>query len=178
MNFIFVQDGAWYSFPFWISATGIVLGLKLTTVDFEVLCGHSSLAAAGHKQLFSWLTHPPLRIFALGIFGASWTSFLFKDTRSNAPARFGASYGSGVWFGSVLIHVVMWASCISIFIYLFIYILLFNPLNAELNFICYLLALLGAHHFFNVSRIRVKSLTLRLLMSYIYIYIYIWSTYS
>ena len=31
----------------------------------------------------------------------------------------------------------------------------FNPLNAELNPICYLLALL-AHHFLHVSRIRVK----------------------
>ena len=38
-----------------------------------------------------------------------------------------------------------------------------NPLNPELNPICYLLALL-AHHFLHVSRIRVKSLTLRLLM--------------
>ena len=44
----------------------------------------------------------------------------------------------------------------------------FNPLNAELNPICYLLALLGAHHFLHVSRIKVKSLTLRLLMSIIY----------
>ena len=43
----------------------------------------------------------------------------------------------------------------------------FNPLNPELNPICYLLALL-AHHFLHVSRIGVKSLTLRLLMSYIY----------
>ena len=43
----------------------------------------------------------------------------------------------------------------------------FNPLNAELNPISYMLALL-AHHFLHVSRIRVKSLTLRLLMSYIY----------
>ena len=51
-----------------------------------------------------------------------------------------------------------------------------NPLNAELNPICYLLALLGAHHFLHVSRIRVKSLTLRLLMSYVYIYIYIYGT--
>jgi len=33
-----------------------------------------------------------------------------------------------------------------------------NPLNAELNPICYLLALLGAHHFLHVSRIRVKVL--------------------
>jgi hypothetical protein len=47
----------------------------------------------------------------------------------------------------------------------------FNALSPELNPICYLLALL-AHHFLNVSRIRVKSLTLRLLMSYIYIYIH------
>ena len=48
----------------------------------------------------------------------------------------------------------------------------FNPLNPELNPICHLLALLGAHHFLRVSRIRVKLLTFRLLMSYIYIYIY------
>ena len=42
-----------------------------------------------------------------------------------------------------------------------------NPLNAELNPIHYLLALL-AHHFSHVSRIRVKLLTFRRLMSYIY----------
>ena len=55
-----------------------------------------------------------------------------------------------------------------------------NPLKPELNPICYLLTLL-AHHFLHVSRIRVKSLTIRLLSHiyiYIYIYIYIWSTYS
>ena len=50
-----------------------------------------------------------------------------------------------------------------------------NPLNPELNPICYLLALLGAHHFLHVSRIRVKLLTFRLLC---HIYIYIWSTHS
>jgi len=32
-----------------------------------------------------------------------------------------------------------------------------NPLNAELNPICHLLALLGAHHILHVSRIRVKE---------------------
>jgi len=32
----------------------------------------------------------------------------------------------------------------------------FDPLNAELNPICHLLALLGAHHIPHVSRIRVK----------------------
>ena len=43
-----------------------------------------------------------------------------------------------------------------------------NPLNAELNPNCYLLALLGAHNFLHVIRIRVKSLTLRQLMLYVY----------
>ena len=52
------------------------------------------------------------------------------------------------------------------------FLILLNPLKPELNPICYLLALLGAHHFLHVSRIRVKLLTFRLLMSYIYIYIY------
>jgi len=33
---------------------------------------------------------------------------------------------------------------------------LINPLNADLNPICHLLALLGAHHILHVSRIRVN----------------------
>jgi len=36
-----------------------------------------------------------------------------------------------------------------------------NPLNAELNPICHLLALLGAHHIFHVSGLRVKVPRLR-----------------
>ena len=35
-----------------------------------------------------------------------------------------------------------------------------NPLNAELNPICHLLALLGAHHILHISVVRVKELTL------------------
>ena len=35
-----------------------------------------------------------------------------------------------------------------------------NSLTPELNPICYLLALLGAHHFLHVSRIRVNVFTL------------------
>ena len=46
--------------------------------------------------------------------------------------------------------------------------IIINPLKPELNPICYLLALLGVHHFLHVSRIRVKLLTFRLLMSYTY----------
>jgi len=34
---------------------------------------------------------------------------------------------------------------------------LVNPLNAKLNPICHLLALLGAHHILNISRIRVNA---------------------
>ena len=36
-------------------------------------------------------------------------------------------------------------------------ITVFNPLNSELNSICHLLALFGAHHILSVSRIRVKG---------------------
>ena len=38
----------------------------------------------------------------------------------------------------------------------------FNPLNAQLNPICHLLALLGAHHILHVSRIRVNPLNAQL----------------
>ena len=38
----------------------------------------------------------------------------------------------------------------------------FNSLNAELNSICHLLALLGAHHIFHVSRISVNISVRRL----------------
>jgi transposase len=34
-----------------------------------------------------------------------------------------------------------------------------NPLNTELNPICHLLSLLGSHHIFHVSKIRVKLVT-------------------
>ena len=47
----------------------------------------------------------------------------------------------------------------NVIIYLFIYtfIILINPVNAELNTICHLLALLGARHIFHVSELRVKD---------------------
>jgi len=38
---------------------------------------------------------------------------------------------------------------------------LVNSLNSELNPICHLLALLGAHHIFHVSGLRVKGLCLQ-----------------
>ena len=48
-----------------------------------------------------------------------------------------------------------------------------NPLKPELNPICYLLALLGAHHFLHVSRIRVKLFNPQATNV-----IYIWSIHS
>ena len=45
-----------------------------------------------------------------------------------------------------------------------VWYLAINPLNAELNPICHLLALLGAHHILHVSKMRVKHTT----FSYVY----------
>jgi len=42
-----------------------------------------------------------------------------------------------------------------------------NPLNAELNPICHLLALLGAHHILHISRIRVKIYNLILFKDHV-----------
>ena len=36
------------------------------------------------------------------------------------------------------------------------FVTVINPLNAELNAICQLLALVGAHHILHVSRVRLK----------------------
>jgi len=41
---------------------------------------------------------------------------------------------------------------------------LINPLNSEVNPICHLLALLGAHHILHVSRTRVNLCLLKLLL--------------
>ena len=54
------------------------------------------------------------------------------------------------------------------------YINIMKSSNIEPNYIIFCVPTLLTHHFLLVSRIRVKTLTLRLLMSYIYI----WSTHS
>jgi hypothetical protein len=43
-------------------------------------------------------------------------------------------------------------------------VLIINPLNAQLNPICHLLALLGAHHIFRVSSLRVNIIDLNLIL--------------
>jgi len=84
-----------------------------------------------------------------------WYSFKLLMMGGVSPETCWASYKYEINFDTLL-HLVRFSIWI-------------NPLNAELNPICYLLALL-AHHFLHVTSLRVKSLTLRLLMSYIYIY--------
>jgi len=46
-----------------------------------------------------------------------------------------------------------------------VWIFFFNTLNSQLNPICHLLALLGAHHILHVSRVRVKHFFLKHLYS-------------
>jgi hypothetical protein len=56
--------------------------------------------------------------------------------------------GHQIWIGKNQVFKEESKSCCKIFG--------FNPLNAKLNPICLLLALLGAHHILHVSRIRVN----------------------
>ena len=51
----------------------------------------------------------------------------------------------------------------------------FDPLNAELNPICYLLALLLVRHFLHVSRIRVNPEATNVTHTHTHIYIYIYT---
>jgi len=65
-------------------------------------------------------------------------------------------------------HVVVSSDTLQLLVYMYYYYyfinLAINSLNAELNPICHLLALLGAHHILHVSRIRVNMRLLRYLM--------------
>ena len=47
------------------------------------------------------------------------------------------------------------------------YLVIINPLNAELYPICHLLALFGAHGIFHVSGVRVKQLLLQDMLRHI-----------
>ena len=84
----------------------------------------------------------------LVIFSSEVEKFLFSSG-ATAPAALEPLLEGGRYMSGWAVHLI-------------------NPLNPKLNPICYLLALLGAHHFLHVSRIRVKLLTFRQLMSYIY----------
>jgi hypothetical protein len=69
-------------------------------------------------------------------------------TTSNKSERLMHLVGWFIWkyFCSLSRHSIKWRKNFKI-----------NPLNAKLNLICYLLAVLGAHPILRVSRIRVKQ---------------------
>jgi len=110
------------------------------------------------------------------VWGTSWLTLLhrldFKVSSNDriplAQPRFPRIYFDYICYDTLhnYLKTAAKSSQVPIFI-LLLCMTAINPLNPELNPICYLLALL-AHHFLHVSRIRVKSLTLKLLMSYIY----------
>jgi hypothetical protein len=58
--------------------------------------------------------------------------------------------------GTFCINAILWKRELTLYGYTRI-----NPLNAELNPVCHLLALLESHHILHISRIRVKVLPLR-----------------
>ena len=135
--------------------------------------GHASLAV---HWTHSFLRTDPTRTTALNLVNSvAWKRMWVKCWKSKRQQTI---YGERASLMTVRVRTVVSRSTkIQYSHYLTGFFVVVNPLNAELNPICYLLALLD-HHFLHVSRIRVKLLTLRRLMSYIYIYIYIWSTYS
>ena len=54
------------------------------------------------------------------------------------------------------------------------YMAIFNPLNPELNPVCHLLALLGAHPILHISRIRVNAVVINRKKLFTYILFRVW----
>ena len=90
-------------------------------------------------------------------------STVYRPQNISCLNRIYPDFTARLYFTSVLEELALEIGVLLSFVVVEFYV--FNPLKPELNPICYLLALLGAHHFLHVSRIRVKSLTFRLLMS-------------
>jgi len=113
------------------------------------------------------------RMFSLAFGGTRFKLKIFARFQTSAPVYMSSSL---FWVFKQRILVVVYRPCFLKMEQIGYYVplvqdyqrALINPLNPELNPICYLLALLGAHYFLYVSRIRVKILTFRRLMSYIY----------
>ena len=91
----------------------------------------------------------PLRTLVMCILYPDWGfSLLFPSCKGNARVNSQRR-------GMARIFPTLVVICVPLFA-LFYVLFVFNPLNAELNPICHLLALLGAHQFLRVSRLRVK----------------------
>ena len=90
----------------------------------------------------------------------STISFLLYDQRSSLALSFHIPLT--YFYNSFQTHVSQ--TYVTIGLIMFQYNFIFNPLNAELNPICHLLALLGGANIVVVSRLRVNSLETILLL--------------
>jgi hypothetical protein len=89
-----------------------------------------------HIHLVHFITSP---IVSTNNFHLCLTASFFSKSQSISPKFVG-------YFGAFFkVHIIIAHKYFT-----------FNPLNADLNPICHLLALLGSHHIFHVSRIRVN----------------------
>jgi len=125
----------------------------LTYPEFFSKVCHDSFCQLGKSVSLPWVIY--YEAFYLHVV----SSFSCIPVISPKSVLFLISLQFVYWFCNLSECILLFFSCIRC--------LHVNPLKPELNPICYLLALL-AHNFLHVSRIRVKSLTIRLLMSYIY----------
>ena len=149
----------------WLFTKILILYLELYTVIYSYHCQSQwprglRCGSAAARLLKSWVRIPPgawmfvccERCVTLTFSWPCISVIIFVNNQLDAQSIFSCMFISVLYmFRAAIVPIIR----------------RINPLNPELNSICYLLALL-AHHFIHVSRIRVKSLTIRLLMSFIY----------
>ena len=93
-------------------------------------------------QLVMFYKHP------VSMFQCTQAAHLFQNTIPDAVL---------MQFDLMMMSTVLLETCTGLFLSLHhVFCSLIKPLNTELNPICQLLALLGAHHFLHVSSVRVK----------------------
>ena len=142
-----------------ISSKSPPLFMILVWVKNSYRCMLTSNSLTGHRERLTWTTSR--------ICGVRWRGQYRKPDLSSVPERamsYGPLYQTRVMkllrlsltFGHRLSprldewHQRSKHRSSGLFI---------NPLNAELNPICHLLALAGAHHFVHVSRLSVKEVS-------------------
>jgi hypothetical protein len=90
--------------------------------------------------------------------GSMWIAYCINKATNLLLIRNNYFFSTAVMVARMRLNVTLYVHCLSCFIllaYINIHIEI-NPLNTKLNPICHLLALVGAHPIFHVSRIRAK----------------------
>jgi hypothetical protein len=106
------------------------------------------MQVSDERETDRWITCiTNIRLFSFNVYRCRCNLFLMTDMYVWYVV-FNATQAPGMRSWSVI---CIWCS-----------VELINPLNAELNPICHLLALLGTHHILHVSRITVNNYTLRI----------------